>query len=287
MYTITGYYDDQRIEETVSKENFFVHCCGRYKMIHREQFETRRQWGTKTYQLLYVAEGRAQFLVNDKLVMVEKGCCVLYRPCEAQYYRYQKKDQTDVYWVHFSCEVGHPYLEKLSFDKEHIFDIGVHTGYEELFMKIIQELQMKESHYEQSATLLLMELLLLMSRNMDKKKDKPYAYNFQVEKAIRYFHSRAEEEILIKEYAKEQHLNYYRFIDSFTKYTGYSPKQYIIQIRMRRAKDLLTNENILVSEVANLVGYENPLYFSRLFKQTVGISPLAYRSQMTQENLTM
>ena len=105
-----------------------------------------------------------------------------------------------------------------------------------------------------------------------------------MEEAVRRFHQCPEENFTIKEYARENKLNYYRFIDSFTRITGVAPRQYIISIRMSKARELLCNESFTVADVAQLVGYENALYFSRIFKKTVGISPTEYRRQVQNIN---
>lgn len=89
-----------------------------------------------------------------------------------------------------------------------------------------------------------------------------------MEEAIRLFHQAPERNITIKEFTKERGLNYYRFIDTFTHTVGISPRQYIINIRMTLAKDLLAHSSFQIFEVAQLSGYENPLYFSRLYKKT-------------------
>ena len=55
MYANTGYYDNQRVEEMYSDTDFFVHCCGHYRLIRRERFCTDRKNGAANYQLLYIA----------------------------------------------------------------------------------------------------------------------------------------------------------------------------------------------------------------------------------------
>ena len=87
-----------------------------------------------------------------------------------------------------------------------------------------------------------------------------------------------EDNFTIKQYTKDCGLNYYRFIDTFTRHVGISPRQYIINIRMTKAKDLLMNSQYQISEVARLTGYDNPLYFSRLFKKTWGMSARDYKA---------
>lgn len=279
MQTVVGYYDWQSGEKSVSDKDFFVHCSGRYRLIHKESFKTERPNGASNYQLLYIADGKARFRIQGKMHILEKGTCVLYHPEDEQYYYYYLKDNPDIYWVHFSCKKDNEFLNKTGFGKENIYYVGAHNSYVRFFDEIISELQLKKPFFEEELQFLVQELLLKMGRNQIREKNIFENYNKEVEEAIRVFHLAPEREFTIKEFTKERGLNYYRFIDTFTHYVGVSPRQYIINIRMTIAKDLLMNSMFQISEVARLIGYENPLYFSRLFKKTWGVSPTLYREQ--------
>ena len=63
--------------------------------------------------------------------------------------------------------------------------------------------------------------------------------------------------------------------------TGLSPGGYVRMMRLERAKQLLVQQAGTVSEIAYQVGFQDPDYFSRLFKQTVGVPPSAYRTKRT------
>jgi transcriptional regulator GlxA family with amidase domain len=67
------------------------------------------------------------------------------------------------------------------------------------------------------------------------------------------------------------------FGKSFAAAAGMSPKQYILDLRIRNAQILLETTDGTVSEIARIVGYDNPMYFSRLFRKAKGLSPLNYR----------
>ena len=69
------------------------------------------------------------------------------------------------------------------------------------------------------------------------------------------------------------------FIRCFKRYMGMTPLQYVTSIRITKAKDLLKNTAFTIQEVGRLVGYENPLYFSRIFKKQTGHSPSEYRKE--------
>lgn len=277
MQTVVGYYDWESGEKSISNKDFFVHCAGRYRLIHKESFKTERPNGANNYQLLYVANGKARFQIQGKMHVLEEGHCVLYHPVDEQYYYYYLKENPDIYWVHFSCKEGNEFLKKTGFGKENIYYVGAHNGYVQLFDGMISELQLKRPFFEEQLQFQIQELLLKMGRNQIREKTIFESYNKEVEEALRLFHVSPEKDFTIKEFAKERGLNYYRFIDTFTHYVGVSPRQYIINIRMTIAKDLLMNSMFQISEIARLIGYENPLYFSRLFKKTWGVSPSEFR----------
>lgn len=279
MQTVVGYYDWQSSEKSISDKDFFVHCSGRYRLIHKESFKTERSNGTNNYQLLYIAHGKARFQIQGKMHLLEKGHCVLYRPLEEQYYYYLLKENPDIYWVHFSCKKENEFMKQMGFQKENIYYVGDYNNYVQIFDTMISELQLKRPFFEEQLQFLMQELLLKMKRNQIRENTIFESYNKEVEEAIRIFHLAPEKEFTIKEFTKQRGLNYYRFIDNFSNYVGVSPRQYIINIRMTMAKDLLMNSTFPISEVARLIGYDNPLYFSRLFKKTYGVSPREFREQ--------
>ena len=61
---------------------------------------------------------------------------------------------------------------------------------------------------------------------------------------------------------------------------GMTPMQYITSIRMTKAKELLETTDLTINEIGDLIGYQNALYFSRIFKKTVGTAPTAYRQSI-------
>jgi AraC-like DNA-binding protein len=64
----------------------------------------------------------------------------------------------------------------------------------------------------------------------------------------------------------------------FKRCTGSTPIDYLIRLRMERARELLTTTSCSVKEIAGLLGYDDPLYFSRVFKAVNQITPTQYRA---------
>ena len=101
-----------------------------------------------------------------------------------------------------------------------------------------------------------------------------------MDSAVRYFHKNYSKPISIEEFAAEHHMSVSWFIRNFKEYTESTPAQYLLSLRISNAQTLLETTNYNVTEIAEIVGYDNPLYFSRIFKKQSGMSPSEFRKQL-------
>ena len=72
-------------------------------------------------------------------------------------------------------------------------------------------------------------------------------------------------------------LSYVQFLRRFKGYTGMTPSEYVIALRLQKAKKLLADTDLLVKEIAVACGFENEYYFSNFFKKHTSLSPSAFR----------
>jgi AraC-like DNA-binding protein len=79
--------------------------------------------------------------------------------------------------------------------------------------------------------------------------------------------------------ARRVHVGYSTLRRRFKRQTGYSVKEYILRLQLRHAKELLAATSKSISEIADEIGIENALYFSRLFSEREGVSPRTFRKQ--------
>ena len=102
-------------------------------------------------------------------------------------------------------------------------------------------------------------------------------------KSIQYINQYYSENISVAQLAEIEHYNISYYTDWFKKRTGMLPSEYIQKIRLEKSKDLLTNTNYRVIDIAAQVGYINSSSFTRLFKMHEGISPKEYRATSRQQ----
>ena len=97
-----------------------------------------------------------------------------------------------------------------------------------------------------------------------------------VYKAIKYIQDNIKQPISINQLAYELNMSDTNFCNSFKKVIGITPKEYITNLKLTYAKDMLKNQN--VTEVAYDLGYENISHFIALFKIKYGITPKQFKS---------
>lgn len=256
--------------------------CGYYVVKDGPVIKTNRPKGRRDYQLLYIAEGRAPFFFGNETRIVSKGEMVLFRPYEPQSYFYYPKDQCEAYWVHFTGGEVENILDRYHIPHECIFRAGVYPEYVRIYEEMIRELQLCRKGYPELLPLLLTQLLLLTDRHRGEGKKTGSAVISEIEAAARYFNEHYNRDISVEEYAASVHMSTCWFIRRFKQVLKITPMQYILSLRITNAKALLETKDMSVKEISHAVGFSNPLYFSRIFTKTVGISPTEYREKHSE-----
>ena len=282
MYTNNAYLNNTTQDIKDKSKPLIVTSCGTYHLYTRPKLPTWRPRGRRDFQLLYIASGKAHFHFNGNEQIVTAGHMVLYRPKEPQKYEYYGEDQTEVYWVHFTGKNVTNILRSYGItDDKRVFYCGSGLDYKNLFRSMINELQMCRENYAEMLEMYLKQIFIMLQRYFTDSLKTDNAHIIEeIDKATLYFNEHYSEEISIEEYAQNNHFSVSWFIRNFKHCTGSTPMQYILSKRIYNAEILLHDSTYNVTEIAEIVGYENPLYFSRIFKKIKGLSPSEYRKNI-------
>lgn len=261
-------------------ENYLtVNCCGYEKYIAKD-VKTLRKNGRADYQMIYIVKGLGYFMVDEKMTGIPFGNIVIFNPGEVQQYEYLYKDATELYWVHFTGYGARDFMDGIGLSSGRLHHIGLHNTCIEYFKKTMLELQLKLPLYEQTADAVLQELLAFIGRKKIAA-NAPNERNMDanIQNIMEQMHSGCNKQWNIEDMAKQCGLSPNRFMHKFKLQTGLPAMEYLIKIRIDKAKDLLLNSSLCIKEISDIIGYENPLYFSRLFRKMEGISPREYRNR--------
>lgn len=288
MYLNSGYLNNSLIDFKDKSKPLIVGSCGTYRLYTRPRLPTYRPRGRLDFQIIYVSAGTAHFHFDnpENDTVVTAGNMVVYRPKEFQKYEYYGADRTEVYWVHFTGSNVKNILRSYGIkDDMRVFFAGTSLEYERIFKRMISELQRRQENYEEILAVLLRYLLILIHRQLSRPRILKNEYlDNEMDQAAQYFNDNYSSELNIEEYAVSRGMSVSWFIRNFKEYTKTTPLQYIVSIRMSNAQMLLETTAYTVAEIGRIVGYENPLYFSRIFHKHKGFSPSEYRRKFLSCN---
>lgn len=97
---------------------------------------------------------------------------------------------------------------------------------------------------------------------------------------LSYIEANLEKPLSRPELARRAHLSPSRFAGVFKEALGLAPREYVLQLQLRRAQRLLLTTDLPVTAVAERCGHGDPFHFSRVFKKHVGASPARYREKV-------
>jgi len=281
MYINSAHDNDSLLTIKNTKKPLVISSCGFYRLITRESLPTYRIRGRLDYQLIYIVSGLAHFYFDNETesIAIPAGSFVLYRPKEFQKYVYYSNEHTEVFWIHFSGNNVKNILRQYGItDEMKVIKTGTKIIYSEIFQNIIKELQQKKDCYDYMIESYFSQLLIQISRDSKpiSSESSSYIYNI-IDKAQLYFDEHYSEDINIDDYAASCGMSVSWFISGFKAHTNSTPLQYILSKRIANAQILLESTDYSINEISSIVGYDNQLYFSRLFTKQKGISPKKYR----------
>ena len=283
MYTNSGYLNNSLVNFKDKSRPLIVGSCGTCRLYTHPKLPTFRPRGRLDFQLLYVASGKTHFYFEEgKDTVVSAGNMVLYRPKEPQKYVYYGSEQAEVYWDHFTGSNVRNILKSYGITNDmRVIPAGTLLEYSRIFKQMIQELQQCRAGYEELLAMLLRQIFIIINRQMTKERTLKSDYlDTEMELALEYFNTNYNKDLNIDDYAASRGMSVSWFIRTFKQYAGTTPMQYIVALRITNAQMLLETTNYNVTEIGNFVGYDNPLYFSRIFKKQKGFSPSEYRKQL-------
>ena len=280
MYTNLAYLGEEHEDIVNLSKPIIITAAGYYRVHTSEVIETERPNGRGDYQLIYISSGRAHFYFDGEEKIIPKGNMVLFRPKETQMYYLYADDKPETYWVHFSGSDVDILLDYYQMPRdENVFFTGTSPDYQWLFRQMIQELQLQRANYEDFLNINLRHIFLLINRYLKEGNDVGTEMLDEVERATHYFNEHYNEPIVIEDYAKERAMTVNWFTQNFKKVTKVTPMQYILSLRITNAMNLIDNTDYNMTQIADAVGYNNSMYFSRIFKKHTGMTPTEYKNR--------
>ncbi len=233
------------------------------------------------YQLLYIVKGEGLFESNETgTIKVKQGSVILLFP--DVWHRYKPNFETgwEEHYIGFKGKIVDQWVKKKLFVPSHpIFQIGINHDIETFFQMTFSSVKDEKAGYQQAVSGLIMALITQISAISKNINVGGSAIDAIIANSKLLMQKKLKEEINIAQLAIEMGVGYSWFRKTFKEYTGISPLQYILQLRIQASKILLVSSNLLIKEIAYELGFESAFYFSRIFKLKCGITAEEYRKK--------
>jgi len=265
--------------------NLIINEVGYYKEddIHGvEPMLLDRPKGRLDYLFCFIAQGPVDLTVGDKRILVNEGCFIIPPNTPHRYTNENLKNAFELYWVHFTGLDSAALLKNLGLDKQYTYHTGVVEEVGSSIETLVRELTFKRPNYELITNTLFTYAIALVSRRYQLlvTKDEQPGMDARMQRALEHICLYFRENITVKQLAEMSQLSISRFSALFKKTFDLFPLQYITRYRIKRACELLRNTEYSITQIAEQSGFDDPLYFSRVFKKEIGISPSQYRAKI-------
>ena len=232
------------------------------------------------YQLLYIPEGQGTF--HSRTVpsaQLREGDLFLLFPGEWHSYHPEPGTGWKSYWIGFKGRNMDDRVRAgfLSPTKP-IYHVGFSDEIVELYKKAYDTAIEEAANAQQVLAGLVNHIIGVMyslERNIELNRN--HAHVDMVNRARLVIREHLESSLTIQQVAEDLGVSYSNFRKLFKEYTGISPATYQQDLRLQRAKELLSTTDMSVKEIAYRLNFESPDYFSAKFKAKTGRRPSELR----------
>ncbi|WP_186320137.1 AraC family transcriptional regulator [Paenibacillus sp. Y412MC10] len=225
-----------------------------------------------------ICDGEGWLKIGDSEFRPKPGQWFLMPHGVKQSYSYTSGPRYTKYWCHFTARIG----------DRNLFDLiqtplYVDTKNDSEAIRLFRELLDSDAAASISGPLLVKSAMLrLVSYYIEHAVSSEASLHRStepepLEEVISYIQSSYRHNLTITDLAEKAHLHPNYFIRVFKRQFGISPIQYIKKRRLEEAKLLLVTTNLPLSEIGDRIGISDISYLSRIFKESTGFSPTAYR----------
>ncbi len=244
-------------------------------------------WQRYYYMMHYIHSGKGIFKYNNKIYHIEGGQAFVIYPDVVTYYEADFEEPWFYTWIGFVGIKAEAYLTQANLSRDNpvitISDV-------EQLRSTLQQMEAVNTSKPGSELRLLSLLYNFLAQIIEEAGiDCPAVTNIDkgglyIRKALDFIGSNYSEHIAVSDIAQYVGLNRSYLCILFKNYLNITPKEFIVNYRVGKACELMQNGVLSIGEVGRLVGYEDQLFFSKVFKKVKGISPKEYKRKRSQSN---
>lgn len=233
------------------------------------------------YILIYCSEGKGCLNTKGNELHVNAGELFILPPNTIHSYRSDEAQPWTVYWCHFQGWQARNFFDYIYNEKEtslikNMTDIDILQSFRELVSIVRNGTQLPDFVH---ASNFFRHILTKIERHT--KKQAKQAQGLSVSNIQYLMRANINKQLSLAEFASSSHYSKYHFSREYFRLTGKTPMRHFVELKMEHACFLLEQTHLSMSEIAFQLGYDDALYFSRVFRKVIGIAPSTHRKHLS------
>lgn len=257
--------------------SLYVNCCGLSRTEGLHSFGPALK---PHYLVHYILSGKGRFVIGGKEYPLEAGYGFLITPDELAFYQADKNDPWTYVWVGFSGTQAAEYIGNIGLSvRQPIFKSEESQELYRIVKDMMEHNTFGLSHDLRRNGQLGVFLSIIAEGTKVAENEADKANNY-VRKAVSFIQSNYCNPIKVTDVADYVCINRSYLYTLFQNSIGMSPQQFLATFRITKATELLQLTALPIESIALSCGYQDPLVFTKAFKQMKKMSPTSYRKEM-------
>lgn len=263
------------------------------EQVKRENSFTMRDFHDHdSFEIYYLHSGERQYFIQDTTYAVRSGDIVLINRHDLHKTIEPGTNIHERTLINFQESFISPLIQKNT-DLFSAFQSNLHVitlstkqkqVIEQILHTMLYEYNEKPNNHKLFLQTSLIQLLLLINRIYKEaspdRLDNLMPHNKKAAEIVRHLQYNYQDPFKLEGISNMFQVSPYHLCRTFKQYTGFTPVEYVQQIRIKAAQKLLIETNNQVQYIAEKVGFQSVIHFNRVFKNIVGVTPTAYRRQI-------
>lgn len=269
----------RKLQKDVRVADLYITHIGIFPRAMRHLRE--RKMGCSQYILIYCVDGKGWIEMKGHRFQLQSNQLFVIPPHTPCRYGADEENPWTNYWLHFTGENAKAYSPPTG----QVLDIPLapDARVEERLALFEEILQNTEDYFRFEKVVyanICLKLFLSSISYLDVYRSvKHHSKSDTLEKVIAYMKNNVDKNIRVADLAELCHCSSSNLYKLFKRNLNSSPTDFFIHLKMERARRYLLKSDMKIKEIAHKLGYEDPFYFSRIFRQHLGMSPAHFRRE--------